>query len=162
MALNSLKACMSCKLVKYCNAKCQNGSIGRSIKKLCKLRAAELHDEALFKDPPPKEDCPICFLPMPAKFISCLSLPPATIFSVPIYDYAEAKMRSWQIRLWKYILNVAERVYVEGAYTHSLNLVTWGNVHFVNQRNIEKQMKKKLTKLMKRVEANMMPNRFIY
>jgi hypothetical protein len=36
-------------------------------KKLCKQRAAELHDEALFKEPPPKEDCPICFLPMPGK-----------------------------------------------------------------------------------------------
>ena len=59
-------------------------------KKECKLRAAELRDEALFKDPPPKEDCPICFLPMPNKLISCMSLPPATIMSVPIYDYAEA------------------------------------------------------------------------
>ena len=61
--------------VKYCNAVCQ------------KLRAAELRDEALFKDPPPKEDCPICFLPMPTKLICCLSLPPATIASVPIYDF---------------------------------------------------------------------------
>ena len=31
----------------------------------CKKRAAELHDEALFKEPPPPEDCPICFLPLP-------------------------------------------------------------------------------------------------
>jgi hypothetical protein len=31
----------------------------------CKRRAAELHDEALFKDPPAKEDCQICFLPIP-------------------------------------------------------------------------------------------------
>jgi hypothetical protein len=54
-------------------------------------RAAELRDEALFKDPPPaKEDCPICFLPMPSNVICCISLPPATIFSVPIYDYAVA------------------------------------------------------------------------
>ena len=47
------------------------------------------HDEALFKDPPPK-DCPICFLPMPIRMICCVSLPPATISSVPIYDFAIA------------------------------------------------------------------------
>jgi TPR repeat protein len=47
-------------------------------------------DEELFKDPPAKEDCPICFLPMPENLISCISLPPATISLVPIYDYAMA------------------------------------------------------------------------
>ena len=64
------------------------GIIGQRIKKLCKQRAAELHDEALFKDPPTNEDCPICFLPMPKETILCASLPPATISSVPIYDFA--------------------------------------------------------------------------
>ena len=59
-------------------------------KKVCKQRAAELHDEALFKDPPAKEDCPICFLPMPTTLICCVSLPPATITSVPITDVAAA------------------------------------------------------------------------
>ena len=62
----SLKACMSCKSVKYCNAKCQRNHWAKH-KKRCERRAAELCDEALFKDPPPKEDCPICFLPMPTK-----------------------------------------------------------------------------------------------
>jgi TPR repeat protein len=32
----------------------------------CKKRAAELHDEALFKQPPKGNDCPICILPLPA------------------------------------------------------------------------------------------------
>jgi TPR repeat protein len=59
-------------------------------KKECKLRAAELRDEALFKDPLAKEDCTICFLPMPQKLICCISLPPATLSSVPIYDFAKA------------------------------------------------------------------------
>jgi TPR repeat protein len=59
-------------------------------KKVCKQRAAELRDEALFKNPPPKEDCPICFLPMPVSLICCMSLPPASVLSVPIYDYAMA------------------------------------------------------------------------
>jgi tetratricopeptide (TPR) repeat protein len=85
----SLKACTSCKLVKYCNAKCQRNHWPKH-KKECKQHAAELRDEALFKDPPPKEECPICFLPMPVQLISCMALPPATIMSVPINDYAIA------------------------------------------------------------------------
>ena len=85
----SLKACMSCKLVKYCNTGCQKSHWPKH-KKACKQHAAELRDKVLFKDPPPKEDCPICFLPMPFKLICCWSLPPATISSVPIYDFAMA------------------------------------------------------------------------
>jgi hypothetical protein len=72
-------------LVKYCNAACQRNHWAKH-KKVCKISAAELQDEALFKDPPAMEDCDICFLPMPIKMMSCISLPPATILSVPIYD----------------------------------------------------------------------------
>ena len=85
----SLKACITCRLVKYCNAKCQHKHWPKH-KKTCKQRATELRDEVLFKDPPPKEDCSICFLPMPILLISCATLPPATILSVPIYDFAIA------------------------------------------------------------------------
>ena len=51
------------------------GIIGRSIKKTVndKRRAAEIHDEALFKDPPAKEEA------MPLILICCASLPSATI-----------------------------------------------------------------------------------
>jgi hypothetical protein len=52
--------------------------------------AVELRDEALFKDPPAMEDCSICFLPMPVTLISCVSFPPTTMTSVPIYDFAIA------------------------------------------------------------------------
>jgi hypothetical protein len=85
----SLKTCKQCKLVKYCNAECQRNHWQKH-KKECKRRAAEIYDEALFKDPPSKEECPICFLPMSVQFESSLSLPPATILSVPIYDFAIA------------------------------------------------------------------------
>jgi len=78
----SLKICKACTSVKYCNAMCQKNHWSKH-KKICKQRAAELRDEALFKDPPPKEECEICFLPMPTKLITCMSLPPATISSVP-------------------------------------------------------------------------------
>ena len=59
-----LKACTACKLVKYCNRDCQIAHRPQH-KKACKKRAAELHDEALFKDPPPREECPICMIPLP-------------------------------------------------------------------------------------------------
>jgi len=85
----SLKVCKACMHARYCGAECQKNHWPKH-KKDCKRRAAELRDQALFKYPPPKEDCPICFLPMPTKLICCLSLPPATISSVPIYDFAEA------------------------------------------------------------------------
>jgi hypothetical protein len=86
-------------LVKYCNAECQKKHWATH-KKPCKQRAAELRDEALFKDPPPKEDCPICFLPMPSRLISCVTLPPAIIMTVPINDFAIAneEFEKWSTR----------------------------------------------------------------
>jgi len=97
----SLKACKSCMDAKYCNAACQRNHWSKH-KKLCKIRAAEMRDEALFKDPPAKEDCPICFLPMPIKLICCISLPPATISSVPIYDFAIANEELAKTHMEKY------------------------------------------------------------
>lgn len=63
---NSLKACTACKMVKYCNRECQIAHRPQH-KRECKKRAAELHDELLFKQPQPEYgDCPICFLRMPS------------------------------------------------------------------------------------------------
>ena len=56
--------CTACKEVKYCSVGCQRRHWPRH-KNECKRRAARLHDESLFKQPPRKEDCPICFLPIP-------------------------------------------------------------------------------------------------
>ena len=70
--------CAKCKQVRYCNAVCKKVH-KKKHKKDCEeyirlaaekhseeLRiAAEKHDEELFKQPPPKEDCPICFLRIP-------------------------------------------------------------------------------------------------
>ena len=61
---NNLKACTACKLVKYCNRECQIAHRPQH-KKECKKRAAELHDELLFKQPPPNDDCPICMIRLP-------------------------------------------------------------------------------------------------
>jgi len=85
---DNLKVCTSCEQVSYCNAKCRKAHRSKH-KKECRQLAAERHnnetsisnidvgaikerfrdikisDEELFADPPPKEDCDICFLPMP-------------------------------------------------------------------------------------------------
>jgi len=60
----SFKACTACKLVKYCGRECQVAHRSKH-KKACRLKARELFDKQLFADPPRREDCPICMLPMP-------------------------------------------------------------------------------------------------
>ena len=70
-----LKSCAACKLVKYCSRECQVAHRPQH-KRECKKHAAELHDEVLFKQPPQEEDCPICYLQLPAietgfRFMSC-------------------------------------------------------------------------------------------
>ena len=60
--------CNKCNQVKYCNASCKKKHRHKH-KKECEEHvrlAAELHDEELFKQPPPAEDCPICFIRMPS------------------------------------------------------------------------------------------------
>ena len=64
--------CNKCKQVKYCNASCKKKHRHKHKKecyehiKQAAKHAAELHDKKLFKQPPPKEDCPICYLPLPS------------------------------------------------------------------------------------------------
>ena len=61
-----LKKCTACHLVRYCSVKCQKDHRPKH-KRECKKRAAELHDEILFKQPENTHlgDCPICCLPLP-------------------------------------------------------------------------------------------------
>ena len=61
---SDLNICNKCKMVKYCNLACKKKHKSKH-KKKCDRRVAELHDEELFKDHPPAEDCPICMLPLP-------------------------------------------------------------------------------------------------
>ena len=57
--------CNKCNEVMYCNAACKKKHRHKH-KKECERRVAELHDEALFKQPPQLGDCPICYLRMPS------------------------------------------------------------------------------------------------
>ena len=72
---DDMNTCNKCKMVKYCNAACKKKHRTKH-KKKCERRVAELHDEQLFKDHPPNEECPICFLPLPhesntSNFMTC-------------------------------------------------------------------------------------------
>lgn len=60
-----LKKC-ACNLVRYCSVACQKDHRSQH-KRACKKKVAELFDEKLFAPPPPRDDCPICFLPMPGR-----------------------------------------------------------------------------------------------
>jgi len=63
--------CNKCKQVKYCNAACKKKHRHKHKKdcdehlRLAAEHATKLHDEKLFKQPPPSEDCPICFIRLP-------------------------------------------------------------------------------------------------
>ena len=57
--------CNKCKSVMYCNAACKKKHRHKH-KEACERRVAEQHDEKLFEQPPPLEDCPICFLRLPS------------------------------------------------------------------------------------------------
>jgi len=65
---NVTNTCNKCKMIIYCSAACKKKHRHKH-KKDCEehlKRVADLHDEELFKQPPPKEDCPICFLRLPS------------------------------------------------------------------------------------------------
>ena len=61
---SDMNTCNKCKMAKYCNAACKKKH-RKKHKKQCERRVAELDEKALFKQPPPVDDCPICFLRMP-------------------------------------------------------------------------------------------------
>ena len=149
----SLKACTSCRLVKYCNADCQRNHWSKH-KKQCKRRAAELRDEALFKDPPAKEDCQICFLPMPVQIIACASLPPATISSNPINDYALANRHGLGIMATsQYITCCGKNICAGCVYSFSES-GDIGMCAFCKADRTSKTNEEKIEELMKRVGAN--------
>jgi len=148
----SLKTCKSCMQVKYCNAECQMNHWAMH-KKACKQRAAELRDEALFKDPPPKEDCPICFLPMPTTLISCVSLPNATISSVPICDFAEANEEFKDKEMEEYYPCCGKTI-CRGCVHSFFESGNDDKCPFCNSDRTGKTDEEDVNDMMKRVEAN--------
>ena len=118
----------------------------------CKLRAAELRDEALFKDPPAKEDCPICFLPMPTLLMSCITLPPATISSVPVNDFAKASAELAKMDTEVYYQCCGKSIC--SGCTYNFNQSGNNKCPFCNSDRSDKSDEEMAGELMKRVAAN--------
>ena len=155
----SLKLCKSCVQVKYCGAMCQKKHWATH-KKDCKLRAAELRDEALFKDPPPLEDCPICFLPMPTKLVCCVTLPDATVFvtsygkgiTIPILDF-ENKYKHVAKCMDVYYPCCGKNI-CKGCVYSFRKSGNDGKCPFCNSNRASKSQLDVNREIMKRVEAN--------
>jgi tetratricopeptide (TPR) repeat protein len=155
----SLKVCKTCMGVKYCNAACQKNH-WPTHKKECKLRAAELRDEALFKDPPAKEDCPICFLPMPVMLICCVSLPSATTSSVPIDDFANANTELTGLFMEEFYTCCGKSI-CKGCVHSFSKTGNDGKCPFCKSDRSSKSDGELLEELMKRVEANDAASNFV-
>ena len=89
---SNLNICNKCKEATYCNATCKKKHRTKH-KKQCERRVAELHDEALFGEPPPQYgDCPICFLRLPSmtsgrRYMTCCGKRICSgCFHAPLYD----------------------------------------------------------------------------
>jgi len=148
----SLKMCKPCMSVRYCNAECQRNHWPMH-KKECKQHAAELRGEALFKDPPAKEECPICFLPMPQILLSCMTLPPATISSVPIYDFAMAN-EALKFKDMEVYYPCCGKSICRGCMYSSCKSGNNKKCPFCNSNRGDKTDEENVEEIMKRVEAN--------
>ena len=89
---DNMNTCNKCKSVKYCNAACKKKH-RKKHKKKCEERVAELHDEALFKDPPPPDECPICLLILPEEGQSTFQTCCGKVIC-PCYDKRENRVVS--------------------------------------------------------------------
>jgi len=98
---DNMNVCNKCKMVKYCNATCKKKHRSKH-KKDCEeyvRLAAKLHDEKLFKRPPPLlEDCPICTIRLPSlhtglTYKSCCGKLICTgCILAPVYDHQGNKV----------------------------------------------------------------------
>ena len=93
-----LKQCNGCYLVRYCGIECQRDH-WRHHKKECKMRAAELRDDLLFRQPESTHvgGCPLCCLPLPldrSKSSMCSSCSKVTCNGC---DYAHS-IREFEMR----------------------------------------------------------------
>jgi TPR repeat protein len=110
-------------------------------------------DEVLFKHPPPKDDCPICFLPMPTKLICCASLTDATVMSVPIYDLADANEESAKVVMEEYYSCCGKSICKGCVYSFIMS-DNQETCPFCNSNRASKTDEDKVKELMKRVEVD--------
>ena len=85
---DNMNTCNKCDLVQYCNAACKKKHKSKH-KKKCERRVAALYDEKLFKEHQTREDCPICFLPLPYGTVVFKSCCGKTICNGCVYAMVE-------------------------------------------------------------------------
>jgi hypothetical protein len=119
-----------------------------------KERDTKVHDEALFKDPPAKVDCPICFLPMPHSLICCASLPPATITSVPVSDFAIANTELAKVVTEEYYSCCGKSICRGCIHTFCKSSGNIDKCPFCKAEKIGKTEEERVEGLMQRVEAS--------
>ena len=98
------------------------------------------------------EDCSICFLPMPVRLICYVSLPPAAIKSIPIYDFAIANVKLKDKPAETYYSCCGKSVCIGCLYSFAMS----GNDEkcpFCNSDR-DKTEVEQVEEMMKRVEAN--------
>jgi TPR repeat protein len=98
---------------------------------------------------------------MPEKLICCVSLPVATIFSVPIYDYAIAheelankNMEGYYSCCGKSICRGCEHSFNNSGNTRKCPFCNSDRADITDEENVEDLMKRLVEELMMRVEAN--------
>jgi TPR repeat protein len=90
---------------------------------------------------------------MPIRFISCISLPPATIISVPIADYAIANKECAGKNTEQYYSCCGKHI-CGGCIDSFMQSENGGTCPFCNSRTGGKTHDDRIEELMKRVEAN--------
>ena len=95
---DNMNTCNKCDLVRYCNVACKKKHKSKH-KKKCERRVAELYDEKLFKEHPPREECPICMLSLPyeSKTITFQSCCGKSICSGCIYVMRETGSKNMKL-----------------------------------------------------------------
>ena len=130
------------------------GIIGRSIRKYANNGPLNYATRRCSRTRrPAKEDGPICFLPMPTKLISCMTLSPATILSVPIYDYEVTNEELATIATEVYY-SCCEKSICGGCIYSFKQSGNIGICPFCNARTGGKTNEERVGELMKRVEVN--------
>jgi TPR repeat protein len=90
---------------------------------------------------------------MPIRIISCVSLPPATIKSVPIYDYANANVELAKMATETYYSCCGKSI-CKGCVDSFLKSENIGKCPFCNSVGLGKTDEDNIQELMKRAEAN--------
>jgi hypothetical protein len=129
------------------------GIIGRSIKNYVSNVPPSYAMRRYSRTHRPRKTCPICFLPMPVQFISCMTLPPANLSFVPISNYAGANEDLTSMDTEIYYACCGKTI-CKGCIHSFAESGNIGNCPFCKAEIGDNTDEDVLEQMMKRVEAN--------